>query len=116
MEPGATEIFRLKRTDAHDLVLSFAGRRAQGQGRYRSPDRRCLNRTVETGMANRGQDHGPCRYWTRQCGRRQSRFLLLLLDFDFVAVGLGHGLTQLGSLVINPGRRSGSTRELETGN
>ena len=47
-------------------------------------------------MANRGQDQGASRFWTTQCARRYSRLLLLLLDFDYVAIGL----TQLGSLGI----------------
>jgi hypothetical protein len=47
-------------------------------------------------MANRGQDQAASRFWTTPCARRYSRLLLLLLDFDCVAVGL----TQLGSLGI----------------
>jgi hypothetical protein len=57
-----------------------------------------VNRPVEAGMANRGQDQGASRFWTTQCARRYSRLLLLLLDFDYVAIGL----TQLGSLGIKP--------------
>jgi len=37
-------------------------------------------------MANRGQDQGASRFWTTQCARRYLRLLLLLLDFDCVAV------------------------------
>src|SRR5260370_41202523 len=50
----------------------LANRRADRRIRYRSPDRRCLDRPVEPGMANRGQDHGASRFWTTRCGRRYS--------------------------------------------
>jgi hypothetical protein len=66
----------------------LANRRAEGRVRYRSPGRRCLDRPVDIGMANRGQDQGGSRFWTTQCGRRYSRLLLLLPDFDGVAIGL----------------------------
>src|SRR6202140_3828148 len=59
----------------------LANRRAEGRVRYRSPGRRCLDRPVETGMANRGQDQGASRFWTAWCGRCYSLLLLLLFDF-----------------------------------
>jgi hypothetical protein len=40
----------------------LANRRAAGRVRYRSLGRRCLDRPVETGIANRGQDQAASRF------------------------------------------------------
>jgi len=65
-------------------------------------------------MANRGQDQGARHFWTTPCARRYSRLLLLLFDFDCVAVGL----TQLGSLAIKLVSEALAhvRQKLETGN
>jgi hypothetical protein len=65
-----------------------AHRHTAGRVRYRSPGRRCLDRPVEVGIANRGQDQGDSRFWTTRCGCCYSHLLLLLPDFDGVAIGL----------------------------
>ena len=71
-------------------------------------------------MANRGQDQGASRFWTTQFAPRYPRLLLLLLDFDCLAIAFPqrNGLTQLGSLGIKPGREpiAPLRKKLETGN
>src|SRR5260370_28915179 len=62
----------------------LANRRTAGRVRYRSPGRRCLDRPVETGMADRGQVQGASRFLRTRCGRCCSYLLLLLPDLRCV--------------------------------